>query len=123
MKRRLIAATTLLLGLGLGLTMFNRAGRGPDGPIVHSYSPAQGGPTLSINDVSLVEGNTGTTAMVFTVTLTASGARQPISVGFDTADGPPSTGATAPSDYTSRAREVLFFPAGTGNTTMTISVT
>src|SRR5262245_1337938 len=82
----------------------------------------QATPTLSISDASLIEGNTGTTNMVFTVTLTAAGARPTITVRYDTADGPPgSAGATAPSDYT-RVSDLLTFPAGIGNATTTISV-
>src|SRR5687768_1195669 len=65
-----------------------------------SVMPAQGLSTISINDVTLVEGNAGTSNMVFTVTLVASGPRPTIGVNYTTADGSPPTGATQPSDYT-----------------------
>ena len=114
-------AVTLLLGIGLGLTTFaNMVGR-PYAAAAHSYAPIQTTPTLSINDVSLAEGNAGTTNMIFTVTLTASGARPTIGVAYDTANGPPPSGATAPADYTSISNN-LIFPSGTGTTTMTVSV-
>src|SRR2546421_6953703 len=76
-----------------------------------------GGPYLSINDRSQVEGTGTPSVMVFTVTLTASGTHGPVTVIYATADG----SATAPSDYTSR-NGTLDFLAGTGNATMTISV-
>src|SRR5437660_8237488 len=76
-----------------------------------------GGPTLSINDRSQVEGTGIPSVMVFTVTLTASGSHAPVDVSYATADG----SATAPSDYT-RRNGTLNFPESTGNATMTISV-
>src|SRR5204863_5816284 len=49
-------------------------------------------PTISINDVSVAEGNTGTTNAVFTVTLSpASG--QTVTVDFGTADGASTAGS------------------------------
>jgi hypothetical protein len=51
-------------------------------------------PSLSISDVSVAEGNTGTTSAVFTVTLTGP-TSQTATVSFQTADGT----ATAGSDY------------------------
>jgi hypothetical protein len=71
-------------------------------------------PSLSINDVSLPEGNTGTTAAVFTVSLSgASG--QPVTVHYATGDGT----AVAPGDYTAGSGTATFAP---GEVTETISV-
>jgi hypothetical protein len=117
MNRKSIAFSFLL---GLSLTLSIMLGR-PDKTAANSSAPSQASPTLSINDVSLVEGNSGVSSMVFTVTLTASGARPTIGVAYSTADGPPPSGASAPSDYTTVAN-ALIFPSGTGSTTMTISV-
>lgn len=65
-------------------------------------------PSLSINDVSVGEGDSGTTAMNFTVTLsTASG--QVVTVNYATADNT----ATAPSDYQSASGTVTFNPGET----------
>ena len=122
MKRSIIMIT-LLMGLSLGPIMIttHTAARSAPGS-ANSYSMRQTTPTLAINDASLVEGNTGTSLMVFTVTLTATGTRPAVSVRYTTANGLPPSGATAPPDYAS-ATGPLIFPAGTGNATMTISVT
>lgn len=72
-------------------------------------------PTLSINNVSVVEGNSGTVSAAFTVSLsTASG--QSVSVDYATADGT----ATAGSDYVAASGTLTFAP---GQTSKTVSVT
>jgi Bacterial Ig-like domain (group 3)/Calx-beta domain len=92
-----------------------------DGNFLASTSTLAGGqvvrpqPTLSINDVSVVEGDSGTQTMNFTVTLSAA-SNLTVSAQFATADGT----ATAPSDYTATNGTVTFNP---GDTTKTIGVT
>jgi hypothetical protein len=72
-------------------------------------------PTLSINDVSVAEGDSGTTAMNFIVTLsTPSG--QVVTVNYATADNT----ATTPSDYQSASGTVTFNP---GETAKPVTVT
>jgi hypothetical protein len=71
-------------------------------------------PTLSINDVSITEGNSGTTNATFTVSL-SSASGQTITVNYATGNGT----ATAGSDYTTTSG-TLTFTAGT--TTRTFSV-
>jgi len=71
-------------------------------------------PSLSINDVTVVEGNSGTTSAVFTVTLSAASG-QTVSVNYGTADGT----ATQPADYTSTSGTLTFTP---GQTTQPITV-
>lgn len=76
-----------------------------------------GTPTLSINDVTVTEGNSGTVNATFTVTLTvASGL--PVSVNYQTADGT----ATAPSDYTAIPLTALNFAPGETQKTITVVV-
>jgi PKD repeat protein len=71
-------------------------------------------PTLSIGDTSGLEGNSGTTSLVFTVDLsTASG--QTVTVGYATAAGTASAGG----DFTTANGTVTFNP---GQTTKTLSV-
>jgi hypothetical protein len=71
-------------------------------------------PSLSINDATVTEGNSGTTNALFTVTLsTASG--QQISVNYSTADGT----ANAPGDYAAISGTLSF---NAGETSKTISV-
>jgi len=74
-------------------------------------------PTLAVNDVSVNEGNTGTTAMNFTVTLSAASG-QVVTVAYTTANGT----ATAGSDYTA-ASGTLTFAAGTTSQAVAMTVT
>jgi uncharacterized repeat protein (TIGR01451 family) len=74
-------------------------------------------PTLSINDVTLVEGDSGTTNFVFTVTRTGKLASAS-SVDFTTADGT----AIAGSDYTATSG-TLNFAANQATATITVPVT
>ena len=71
-------------------------------------------PSLTITDVTVTEGNTGTTDAVFTVTLAAPSG-QAITVDYATADA----SAKAPSDYTQTNNTLTFAP---GVLTQTISV-
>lgn len=72
-------------------------------------------PTIVINDVSVTEGNAGTTNAVFTVTLSAPTHTLSAAVAFATANG----SATAGSDYQSTSGTVIFAP---GTTSQTITV-
>ncbi|MDZ4842822.1 MAG: ExeM/NucH family extracellular endonuclease [Hyphomicrobium aestuarii] len=86
--------------------------------IVVDSTAASGGPpaaTVSINDVSITEGDAGTSVMTFAVT--RSDNTGAFTVDFSTADGT----ATVGSDYTA-ANGTVVFTAG-GALTETISVT
>jgi hypothetical protein len=74
-----------------------------------------GSPALSVSDAQVVEGNGGTTTMLFTVTLSPA-ATGPVSVRFTTANGT----AAAGSDYV-QVRGTVSFAAG--ETQKTINVT
>ncbi len=67
-----------------------------------------GTPVISISDVNVNEGNSGTTSAVFTVTL-SSASTQTISVNYATAND---TG-TSPSDYVGGSGTVTFAPGQT----------
>jgi CSLREA domain-containing protein len=73
-------------------------------------------PALSINNVTLGEGNGGSTPFVFTVTLSAPSATT-VTVNFATANGT----AVAGSDYVATSG-VLTFAAGITTQTITVSV-
>lgn len=70
--------------------------------------------SLRINDVTLTEGNSGTTNAVFTVTLSAI-TTQTVRVNYTTANGT----AMAGSDYTAMAGTLVWNP---GQTTQTITI-
>lgn len=72
-------------------------------------------PTLSIDDVSLLEGDIGNKTFTFSVTLSKSSGSQ-VSVSFSTANGT----AVSPADYTATSGSVVF---EAGQTVATISVT
>ena len=71
-------------------------------------------PSLSINDVTVTEGNAGTINAVFTVNLSAASG-QTVSVNYATANGT----ATQPADYTTTSGTLTFTP---GQTSRTITV-
>jgi probable HAF family extracellular repeat protein len=73
-------------------------------------------PLMSISDVTVAEGNTGTRVATFTVTLSATSS-QPVTVAYATADGT----ATAGSDYQA-ASGTLTIPAGQASGTITVLV-
>ncbi|WP_456359977.1 putative Ig domain-containing protein [Xanthomonas translucens] len=72
-------------------------------------------PALSIDDVSVNEGNSGTTTATFTVSLSAASG-QTVTVNYATADGT----ATAGSDYVARSGTLTFAP---GTTAQGVAVT
>jgi len=70
---------------------------------------------LSINDVQIAEGNSGTKTASFAVTLPSAYA-QPITVDYATSNGT----ATAGSDYVARVGSLLFSP---GQVTQSVNIT
>jgi hypothetical protein len=72
------------------------------------------GPALSINDVTVTEGNSGTVSATFNVTLSPVSAGT-VTVNFATADGT----ATAGSDYAANSGVLTFNP---GDSVQTITV-
>ena len=71
-------------------------------------------PTLSVNDVSVTEGNSGTTNATFTVSLSAASGRT-VTVNYITA----AISATASVDYNEVSGELTFNP---GETSKTVNV-
>jgi hypothetical protein len=74
-----------------------------DGQAAGAITDDDGPPSVSINDVSFTEGNSGTSNLTFTLTLSAASGKV-ITVDYATADGT----ATAPSEYQTRTGTVTF---------------
>jgi hypothetical protein len=85
------------------------------GTIQNDDQPPPTPPGVSINDVTVTEGNSGTTDAIFTVTLSTVSSST-VTVKYDTADST----ATAGSDYQSASGTLTFAP---GQTSKTITVT
>ena len=85
-----------------------------DGQGLGTITNDDGPPSLSVNDVTVTEGDSGTTSATFTVTL-APASGQSVSVDYSTADGT----ATAPADYAATSGTLTFAP---GQTTRTVTV-
>jgi uncharacterized protein len=73
---------------------------------------------LSINDVSLNEGNAGTTSFTFTVSLSAPAGAGGVTFNIATADGT----AIAPGDYTAKSLTSQTIPAGSSTYSFTVLV-
>lgn len=78
--------------------------------------PPADAPSISMNDVTITEGNTGATSATFTVSLSAAYA-QDVTVHYETAD----LSATAGSDYVAASGDVTI-PAGQTTRAVTIAV-
>jgi ELWxxDGT repeat protein len=74
-------------------------------------------PTLTVADVSVTEGNSGTSNMTFTATLSAASDYYSVSVDFATADAT----ATAPADYQAQSG-TLNLPAGVSSATVVVPI-
>ena len=76
-------------------------------------------PTLSIYDVSLSEGNAGTTSFTFTISLSAPAPAGGVTFDIATADG---TATTANNDYAAKSLTSQTIPAGSSTYSFTVLV-
>jgi hypothetical protein len=76
------------------------------------------GPAISINDINVVEGESGRTTANFTISLSAA-SPQSVGVRISTANGTAS-GTSFPADFVAISNRFIFIPAG--STTATVSV-
>ncbi|HZQ78322.1 MAG TPA: Calx-beta domain-containing protein [Acidimicrobiia bacterium] len=88
-----------------------------DGHAVATIADNETVPTVSIDDTSVVEGDSGTTPATFTVHLDHPSATA-VTVEASTADGT----AAAPGDYTARTSVPLTIAAGSTSTTVDVTV-
>jgi hypothetical protein len=84
--------------------------------LVGTVATTPTGPTLSVTDTTVNEGNSGTLSAVFTVNLSAA-STQAVTVSVSTANG----SATADGDYLSQTTTLTFAPGATART-LTVSV-
>ena len=84
---------------------------------VGTITDDDGTPSLSVNDVTVTEGNGSSVNAVFTVSL-SSASGQTVSVDYATSDGT----ATAGADYVAASGNLVFNPGQTSRT-ITVSVT
>ena len=106
-----------LLGLVIAtsLTLVGCSGGGGDTPT--PTATTQTVPTMTVAAASVIEGNAGTAALDFTVTLSET-LTDAVTVDYYTADGT----ATAGSDYTAIPVTSVVIPAGSTTATATVTV-
>ena len=100
---------TVILSSPVGAVVGNGTGTG-------TINDNDATPSLSINNVTVTEGNTGSVNAVFTATLSAASGKT-VTVNYATAN----SGAVAPADYTA-ASGVLTFASGTLTQSITVPV-
>jgi uncharacterized repeat protein (TIGR01451 family) len=125
--RTALSSTVPALSIANGATFWIRwtdadpAGS-DDGLSVDDFSLTPQGvvvqPNLTINDVSLNEGNAGTTSFTFTVSLSAPAGAGGVTFDIATADGT----ATQPGDYTLKSLTAQTIPAGSSTYSFTVLV-
>ena len=106
----LAAAATAVPGT-FSVTVTGTSGATAHTTTVSLTVTSAGVPQMSIGDVQVVEGNAGTTAAVFAVTLSNASASA-VSASWATSDG----AATAPADYVAGSGTVNFTPGTTAQT-------
>ncbi|HEY3569843.1 MAG TPA: ExeM/NucH family extracellular endonuclease [Thermoanaerobaculia bacterium] len=124
--RTALSSTISSLSIANGATFWIRwndqdASGADDGLAVDDFSltPQNVAPiNLTINDVSLNEGNAGTTSFTFTVSLSAPAGPGGVTFDIATADGT----ATQPSDYTQKSLTAQTIPAGSSTYSFTVLV-
>jgi beta-glucanase (GH16 family) len=79
--------------------------------------PTSTGPSISISDVSMPEGNSGTSTFQFTVTLSTVSSKT-VSVNYSTIDGTAKSG----DDYTAVSNQTLNFQPSETSKTISISI-
>lgn len=126
-NRTAITSTISSLSIANGATFWIRwndlnASGADDALAVDDFSIAAGSgpvtPNLSINDVTLAEGNSGTTTFSFTVSLSSAAGAGGVTFDIATADG---TATTADNDYVGKS--LTSQTISSGNSTYTFDVT
>ena len=125
-NRTAISFTITGLSIPNGATFYIRwlsfdAAGADDGLAIDDFSitpVSTGGNSLSINNVSLLEGNSATTSFTFTVSLSSPAGTGGVTFDIATADNT----ATAPGDYTARSLTSQTIAAGNSSYSFTVLV-
>ena len=123
---QLISFTIPGLSIPNGATFYIRwssfdAAGADDGLSIDDFSitpTGTGGNSLAVNDVSVLEGNAGTTAFTFTVSLSSPAGASGVTFDIATADNT----AIAPGDYTAKSLTSQTIPAGNSSYSFTVLV-
>jgi hypothetical protein len=118
--------STLAAGGQVSFGFVAAPGSGPTGPINYllnrkplgDFVPTPVVPSITISDVSIAEGNSGTKNATFTVTL-SNALTSAVTVNYATRNGTATAGAT--SDYTAASGK-LTFAAGQTSKTVNVSI-
>ena len=103
---------------GSNVADFNIATAAPRNTASATNPCGGGGPALAITDVSLPEGNAGTSVFAFTVSLTVPAGAGGVTFDIATANGT----ATAGSDYVANSVVGASIPSGQSNYTFNVTV-
>jgi len=125
-NRTAISFTITGLSIPNGATFYIRwssfdAAGADDGLSIDDFSitpTGTGGNSLAVNDVSVLEGNAGTTAFTFTVSLSSPAGESGVTFDIATADNT----AIAPGDYTAKSLTSQTIPAGNSSYSFTVLV-
>lgn len=124
-NRLAVSATISGLSIANGATFCLRwsdvdATSADDGLALDDFSLTAGSatPALSINDVTVAEGDSGTTAATFTVSLNQPAPAGGVTFDIGTADGT----ATAGSDYTARPTSSRTIASGASSATFAVDI-
>jgi predicted extracellular nuclease len=124
-NRTALSATVGSLAIANGTTFCIRwndtdASGADDGLAIDNFSINVGGtatPALAVNDVSAIEGDSGTTSFIFAFGLSQAAGPGGVTIQYATADGT----ATAGSDYVAGSG-TLTIPEGSNSVTFSVSV-
>jgi uncharacterized protein (TIGR03437 family) len=108
--------TTTATGVAAGTSTIRARAGGQQGTATLTINAL---PTLSINDVSMNEGDAGTTTFTFTVSLSAPAPAGGVTFDISTQDG---TATTADNDYVARSLTAQTIPAGQQTYTFDVTV-
>jgi hypothetical protein len=125
-NRASLSFTITGLSIANGATFYIRwasfdATGADDGLAIDDFSitaAGTGGNSISVNDISLAEGNSGTSSIVFTVSLSAPAAAGGVSFDIATQNNT----ATAPDDFISNSQTAQSIPEGSSSYTFTVIV-